>query len=218
MTQVKICGIQDKEHAITAAEAGADFIGMVFAQSPRQVGHEEAEAISEAIKEAGYPTKLVGVFVNMPARQVNVIARTLKLDWIQLSGEEPEEYYPFMIKPIIKAIHIREGHTPADISATIAKEEKRLAVQEHIYLLDTQVKGLYGGTGKTFDWAVAQGAAGVPAIIAGGLNPQNVSQMIKDVSPWGVDVSSGVETNGAKDPAKIKAFIKAVREHDDSKG
>jgi phosphoribosylanthranilate isomerase len=93
-----------------------------------------------------------------------------------------------------------------------------LSSQKHLYLLDSQVEGRYGGTGTTFDWSLArQAAEQFPVIIAGGLTPENVAQVIKSTAPWGVDVSSGVETGGIKDIAKIRAFIEAVRKADDSK-
>jgi len=218
MTRVKICGIKDKEHALAAVEAGADFIGLVFAPSPRQVEPDDALEIARAVKDASDTVEVVGVFVNMPPQQVNLIATIHSLDRIQLSGNEPWEYCRLMAKPIIKAVHIPPEKSAEEVLPYLEEGEKMLTEIEHIYLLDTQVAGRYGGTGKTFPWELArQAAQRYPVIIAGGLDPDNVAQAIEAAAPWGVDVSSGVETGGVKDTAKIKAFIEAVRKTDDSK-
>ena len=218
MTRVKICGIKEKAHALAVVEAGADFMGMVFAPSPRRVEPEQAEKIVNAIKNNGKAIDMVGVFVNMPAHQVNLVADTYQLDWVQLSGNEPWGYCLQISKPVIKATRIKQGQPPEQILANLADGAKMLSSKKYLCLLDTQVRGRYGGTGKTFDWNLAQQAAKqFPMIIAGGLTPQNVSQVIEKAAPWGVDVSSGVETGGVKDIAKIKAFIDAVRKADGNK-
>jgi phosphoribosylanthranilate isomerase len=270
MTHIKICGIRDKNHALAAIEAGADFIGLVFAASKRQVTPTEAREITSAVKKnsntlRAQPSKrggmeeisknfnyfaarpqIVGVFVNTPPPKVNEIADFCVLDWVQLSGDESWEYCREINKPIIKAIRISQQSPnviqspslpviPAkagislrvnrivseaklsaeNINAELSAGGKLLSTQKFIPLLDSQVEGKYGGTGLTFNWNIArQVAKRFPVIIAGGLNPENVAQVIETVAPWGVDVSSGVEVEGVKDVAKIRAFIEAVREVD----
>ena len=216
MTRVKICGIKEEAHALAAAEAGADFIGLVFAPSPRQVTPAQAEKIATAVKQSGHATEVVGVFVNTPAPEVNRIAARCHLDWVQLSGDEPWEYCADIAKPIIKAIRISKQHHSPEIYSALSAGKRALAARKHAYLLDSHIKGRYGGTGKVFNWKLAQPAAEeFPLIIAGGLTPENVARVIKMVKPWGVDTSSGVEVGGAKHVARIRAFIKAVRRTDE---
>ncbi len=217
MTRVKICGVREEVHALAAAEAGADFIGLVFAPSPRQVTPAQAEKIAAAVKRSGHATEVVGVFVNMPAPEVNKIADFCHLDRVQLSGDEPWEYCREIAKPLIKVLRVSRQHSPQQICTALANGARILANQKNIYLLDSQVKGKYGGTGTAFDWSLArQAAEQFPVIIAGGLTPENVAQAIKMAAPWGVDVSSGVEVGGVKDVARIRAFIVAVRRADDN--
>ncbi len=218
MTRVKICGIKEKAHALAAIEAGSDFIGLMFAPSQRQVTPAQAREIARAVKKYSDAIEVVGVFVNMPASEVNRIADYCNLDWVQLSGDESWEYCREIDKPLIKAVRIGWGQRPEEVCTDLATGASVLSTQRHIYLLDSQVKGKYGGTGRTFDWSLArQAAERFPVIIAGGLSPENVAQVVKMVAPWGVDVASGVEVGGAKDIAKIRAFIDAVRRADDSK-
>jgi len=218
MTRVKICGIKQKAHALAVVEAGGDFIGLVFAPSQRQVTPAQAGEIVSAVKSHSQAISIVGVFVNMPAPKVNMIASSCDLDWVQLSGDEPWEYCRQITKPLIKAIRIRAGQQPEQICASLGAGAKMLSSQRHLYLLDSQVEGKYGGTGMTFDWRLArQVAERFPVIIAGGLTPENVAAVIETVAPWGVDVSSGVEVGGVKDIVKIRAFIEAVRRVDESK-
>jgi len=217
MTHIKICGIKNKVHALAAAEAGADFIGLVFAQSRRQVTPDEACEIVNAIKKNSCPVKIVGVFVNTPASQVNACADLCHLDWIQLSGDETWEYCLKVNRPIIKAVRLGEQSSD-DICAELALGAKILSTQVFVGLLDSEVKGKYGGTGIAFDWSLAKLVAmRFPVIMAGGLTPENVAEAIQIVAPWGVDVSSGVEVEGVKDAAKIRAFIEAVRKTDASR-
>lgn len=218
MTQVKICGIRGKAHALAAAEAGADFIGLVFAPSQRRVTLTQALEIVSAVKKGANMVQVVGVFVNAPASEVNEVADSCCLDWIQLSGNESWEYCRQIKKPIIKAVRVSKGQHPQKISIALDIGTKVLNNQRYIYLLDSQVKGKYGGTGVTFDWSQARPVAErFPVIIAGGLTPENVARVIEMVAPWGVDASSGVEVGGVKDIIKIRAFIEAVRRADDSK-
>jgi len=219
MTRVKICGIKEEAHALAVIEAGGDLIGLVFAPSRRQVTPAQAGEIVSAVKGHSQAIEVVGVFVNMPAAEVNMIATSCHLDWVQLSGDEPWEYCRQIARPLIKAVRIRQGQRPESIGANLATGEQVLSSQKHLYLLDSQVKGRYGGTGISFDWSLARPVAEqFPVIIAGGLNPDNVARVIEMVAPWGVDVSSGVEAGGAKDIGKIRAFIEAVRRADDSQG
>ena len=217
MTRVKICGIKDKTHALAAVEAGADFIGLVFAPSQRQLSPTKACEIASAIRKSSDATKVVGVFVNTPSSQVNKLADFCALDWVQLSGDESWEYCREVVRPIIKAIRIGR-QSSEELYAELSDGDKLLPPQRFIALLDSQVEGKYGGTGESFNWDLAQQVAKrFPVIIAGGLNPRNVARLIKRVAPWGVDVSSGVETERVKDMAKIKAFIEAVRKADEKR-
>ena len=217
MTRIKICGIRDEVHALAAVEAGADFIGFVFAPTRRQVSPAKAREIVDTVKKSSSAIKPVGVFVDTPASEVNRIADFCGLDWVQLSGNESWEYCRQIARPIIKAIRIGQ-QLREEINAELTVGLKTLSPQRFITLLDSQVEGKYGGTGITFNWRLAQQVAKeFPVIIAGGLNPENVAQAIEIATPWGVDVSSGVETDGTKDIAKIKAFIEAVRRTDDNK-
>jgi phosphoribosylanthranilate isomerase len=214
MTRVKICGIRDKTHALAAVEAGADFIGLVFAPSQRQVSPAKACEIASAVKKSSNATKMVGVFVNAPSSQVNELADFCALDWVQLSGDESWEYCREVVRPVIKAIRI-DQQSPEELYSELSAGGKLLPAQGFIALLDSQVEGKYGGTGESFNWNLAQRVTKrFPVIIAGGLDPKNVARLIERVAPWGVDVSSGVETGGVKDMAKIKAFIEAVRKAD----
>jgi len=211
MTKVKICGISDKKHAIAAIEAGADFIGMVFAQSTRQVTSEQAKAIVDAVKQTSDTVKTVGVFVNMPAVQVNRIAKECGLDMVQLSGDESWEYCTDIEKPIIKAIHV-QNQSGDDIIRTATSGIDVAVDNLYIVLLDTHVEGKYGGTGTSFDWELAESISQqYPVIVAGGLDPYNVKKAIDKLRPWGVDVSSGVETEGVKDVVKIKIFVEEAK-------
>ncbi|MFC1913077.1 phosphoribosylanthranilate isomerase [Chloroflexota bacterium] len=216
MTRVKICGIREKEHARAAVEAGADFIGLVFAYSPRQVTMVQAREITGAIKERSNAVEVVGVFVNMPAPVVNRTAQVCNLDRVQLSGDESWAYCQQIDQPLIKVLRINREQNPQQICDQLAAGAKILTGKSYLYHLDSRFEDRYGGTGITFDWSSARPAAEqFPLIIAGGLTAENVAQAIGIVAPWGVDTSSGVETHGVKDITKIKTFIEAVRRADE---
>ena len=215
MTWVKICGISDIESAIAASQAGTDYLGMVFAPSRRQVSPEKGLEIIEAIHQLDSRPQVVGVFVNKPAVEVKQIANYCKLDWVQLNGDETWEYCKKIQKPFIKVFHIAPDTRQAEISADVWKGYSLIPPNQLICLLDSAAEGTYGGTGTTFNWKVAKAVSEkFSVMIAGGLTSDNVSQLIKDTNPWAVDVSSGVETNGKKDAAKIKTFIETVRRLD----
>jgi phosphoribosylanthranilate isomerase len=216
MTHIKICGISEEAHALAAAEAGANFIGFVFTPSPRQVTPAQAEKIVSALKKSKATTEVVGVFVNMPVTRVKRIANLCHLDWIQLSGDEPWGYCRDLTAPVIKVIRVSRHHKSEEVCTDLTYGARILGTHKHLFLLDSNAREKYGGTGKTFDWHLAQPVAKqFTTIIAGGLTPENVAEAIRTIKPWGVDVSSGVETRGAKDLAKIVKFIEAVRGVDD---
>jgi phosphoribosylanthranilate isomerase len=215
MTRIKICGIKEETHALVAAKTGADFIGLVFAPSRRQITVAQAAKIVSALKQSGHATEAVGLFVNCPAAEINRIADTCHLDWVQLSGDESWEYCLEIQRPLLKVVRVNRRQTQPDICDALAQGAKILAVKRHIFLLDSHIKGQYGGTGMAFNWGLArQAAERFPVIIAGGLTPENAVQVIQRAAPWGVDVSTGVEVAGVKHAARIRAFVTAVRRAD----
>ncbi len=154
----------------------------------------------------------MGVFVNSPIYEVNYIAGYCHLDWVQLSGDETWHYCQQVERPTIKTIHVSTADIAEEVVDKIAAGYQLLPREKLVCLLDSRVGAAYGGTGYTFDWKLAKEiSARFPVIIAGGLTPANVSHLVQEAQPWAVDVSSGVETNGRKDTAKIVAFIQAVK-------
>ena len=213
MVKIKICGLTEVEHALAAAVAGADFLGVVFAPSRRMLSPQKAREIVEAIHHLNRRPEIVGVFVNAPVTEVNRIAGMCRLDWVQLSGDEDWKYCREINCPIIKVIHILQDTEIKSVATEIEEGYGLKPEGELIYLLDTKADDVYGGTGRVFDWRLARGISmRRNVIIAGGLDPSNVGRLIEKVGPWGVDVSSGVETDGKKDVLKIRAFIESVRQ------
>jgi len=212
MTRIKICGIKEEEHAVAIAGAGVDFIGLMFAESPRQVTPARAGKIVAALKNNKAAIEAVGVFVNARAGTINRIAEKCHLDWVQLSGDEPWGLCREIERPVIKVVRVSRNNRPEQVLRDLEYGNKILGKQKHMFLLDSKARDKYGGSGMKFDWKLAIPIAErFPVIVAGGLTPDNVAEAIKVISPWGVDVSTGVETKGAKDMEKIMKFIEAVR-------
>lgn len=205
MPFVKICGMRTSEHAIAAAQAGADMLGFVFAPAKRRVMPEQAAAIMSAVRAQGFSPRMVGLFVNETPAEIAAIAEQCALDVIQLSGTEPIamlDSLPDM--PIFKAVRL---HGDAGEQAWLDSDSTRVTL-----LVDAHVPGSYGGTGTVADWnAAARLARQRPMLLAGGLNAANVGAAIARVQPWAVDVSSGVERDGQKDVALIRSFVAAAR-------
>ncbi|GAA0306354.1 phosphoribosylanthranilate isomerase [Gracilibacillus halotolerans] len=200
MVQVKICGLMNKEAIQTAADAGTDFIGFVFAKSKREVTVEQAKELASYVPSH---VKKVGVFVNEERAVIEEIVQTVGLDYVQLHGDETPEFVNQLPFPVIKAFQVRS--------------EKDLEQLESYhcdyYLLDSPAGKYRGGNGEAFDWNLAKtfNFLNKKVLLAGGLTPENVAQAVQEVVPAGVDVSSGVETDGEKDIEKIKQFILAAK-------
>ncbi|MBS4031334.1 MAG: phosphoribosylanthranilate isomerase [Clostridiales bacterium] len=194
MTRVKICGIKNIADGLVAARAGADAIGLVFANSPRKIDLETARAICTSLPP--FVTR-VGVFVNEDGSVVNEIAAFCGLTALQFHGDEDAQYCRQFSLPVLKSISVR---TAQDLRGI---EEFPAAA----FVLDTYHPIFRGGTGETFDWSLLDNRPNVPIILAGGLTPENLAEAIRRVKPYGVDVSSGVETDGKKDQRLIQAFI-----------
>lgn len=199
----KICGITRIEDALAAVEAGADAIGLVFyGKSPRAVSIEQAAAILQALPP--FVTS-VGLFVDMPRDELQQLLQRLPLDLLQFHGDESPADCECHGRPYIKALRVRPGE---DVAAAMAPYAGAQGI-----LLDTFVEGVPGGTGASFDWSLVPEDAAKPIILAGGLDADNVAAAIRQVRPYAVDVSGGVEASkGIKDAGKIRAFVQAVRD------
>ncbi len=199
----KICGITRIEDALAAVEAGADAIGLVFyGKSPRAVSIEQAAAILQALPP--FVTS-VGLFVDMPHDELQQLLQRLPLDLLQFHGDESPADCEGHGRPYIKALRVRPGE---DVSAAMAPYAGARGI-----LLDTFVEGVPGGTGASFDWSLVPENAAKAIILAGGLDAGNVATAIRQVRPYAVDVSGGVEAGkGIKDAGKIRAFVRAVRD------
>lgn len=212
MTIIKICGITDATEAISTARAGADILGLVFASGRHRVGAQQAGQIVRQVRQLPRRIALAGIFVNEDSSFINHIATQCDLDIVQLSGDEDTEYCRQIDFPIIKAVHVGPASNLQQILGKIVDFYRLMQERPVICMLDSKVGSSYGGSGSIFDWHIAAEAAlRFPVIIAGGLRPDNVRRLIRNVSPIGVDVSTGVETDGHKDIHKVTDFIRAVR-------
>ncbi|MBE0416916.1 MAG: phosphoribosylanthranilate isomerase [Coriobacteriia bacterium] len=205
-TRVKVCGLASAVDAAEAVRAGADALGVVLAESPRQVTLTEAEEIFATIPPF---VARVGVFVDAPVDYVERAVARLNLAAVQFHGSESAECCAAAPAPVIKALRVRPEFDAAEFDVyrgTVAA-----------LLFDTYVEGVDGGTGRTFPWQSASPLPSwVPVIVAGGLNPVNVGGAIRTLGPYGVDVSSGVEERlRQKDQLKLHAFVAAVRAADE---
>lgn len=200
-TRVKICGITRLEDAMVAARLGADAIGLVFYDdSPRTVSAQEAQVI---IADLPPLVTVVGLFVNPSPQFVASVLHRIPLDLLQFHGEEAPSECSCYGKPYIKAIHMRKG-------VDLNMEAEKYASARGL-LLDTYHRHLPGGTGQQFDWGLVPKGLKKHIILAGGLKPDNVWQVITSIRPFAVDVSSGVEIDkGIKDHEKMAAFIRGV--------
>jgi phosphoribosylanthranilate isomerase len=210
---VKICGLRDPEHAAVAAAAGADLVGFIFAPARRQVSPAKARSCIAAARAAAIGRNLfaVGVFVDAPASEMTRIAEEAGLDALQLHGTETPELLQHLPVPVLKAFRPQPGAEAAHVVADINRYRSSHTPPVGI-LIDGYTEGLPGGTGARADWQRAQEiGATFPFLLAGGLDPDNVGDAIREVRPLGVDVSSGVETDGVKTADRIEQFIRAAR-------
>ena len=221
MTRIKICGITRAEDALAAAQAGADAIGLVFYErSPRHVSIAQAAQLAAALPPF---VSVVGLFVDADAFFVREVLAAVPLDLLQFHGDESPEYCAQFARPYIKAIRVKAG---VDLLQCAARFRSAKGL-----LLDAHVEGVPGGTGATFDWTLIPRQLPLPVILSGGLDADNVAAAVKQVQPYAVDVSSGVESGGAesggveagnkintlkgiKDAAKVAAFINEVKNID----
>lgn len=192
MTKVKICGLSTVEAVETAVQAGADYIGFVFAKSKRQVSLEQAHELARLVTGK---TKIVGVFVSPSLEDLEQAIAQVPLDIVQIHGNFDEDQIPNISVPVIRAIQIRDG-------------EAQVSSQADYLLFDAPV----AGSGQTFDWDLLKDQKiQQDFFIAGGLTVNNVRQARETFQPYALDVSSGVETDGRKDIEKIKAFIEGAK-------
>ena len=200
--KIKVCGIGTQADARAAVRLGVDAVGLVLAKSPRRVDPERARKICLSLPPF---VNTVGVFVDEDATVVKEIAAFCGLHWVQLHGKESPEYCRRLGLRVLKAVRVRNETDIAQLDAYAECADG--------FVLDSYVPGKAGGTGQTFDWALARGAAGYgPIILSGGLKPENVGAAVTQVLPYGVDVSSGVESApGIKDHEKIRRFVEQVR-------
>ncbi len=200
-TRVKICGITRPQDAIAAVELGADAIGLVFyAHSPRNVSIEQAAEIV-----AGLPpfVSKVGLFVNAEPAFINSVLKRVALDCLQFHGDETAAECEQINMPYYKAIRVKNDTNLLQYASQYQRA--------NALLLDAYSEAAVGGTGQVFDWTLIPTNMGKPVVLAGGLNAGNVAAAIKQVNPYAVDVSGGVEASkGIKDAVKIAAFMQAV--------
>ena len=215
MTKLKICGLRDVGNAVAAAEAGADFLGFNFVPGARR--RLEVEDARNIIREyrrlrGNGGSRLVGLFAGQPLEEVESTVESCGLDMVQLCGDERPEYWDLLSMPAIVQVKVREQRALSEAVSDTSLLVGEAVDHGQMALLDKYEAGVKGGSGRSFDWSIAEAIAkGHDFLLAGGLTPENVGGAVKTVHPWGVDVSSGVETDGIKDPIKIARFGAEVR-------
>ncbi|HWV24811.1 MAG TPA: phosphoribosylanthranilate isomerase [Thermomicrobiales bacterium] len=215
---VKICGLRDAGSAQVAVDSGADALGFILAESRRQVTPDSIREIRRSLAscardmpQSGIDPDLVGVVVNVGPDEISRIVSESGVDLIQLSGDESPEILDDLDVPAIKALRFPVGLSVDDALREVSAWLDGPHPARHV-LVEGHTHGLYGGTGARADWSIVAGVAErYPVILAGGLDPENVSEAVAAVGPFGVDVSSGIETDGAKDHEKIRNFVRAAR-------
>lgn len=207
-TRVKICGITRVEDGVAAARLGAHAIGLVFyPQSPRFVVVEQAQQVIAALPPF---VTTVALFVNPQADEVERVLQSVPINLLQFHGEEAPEFCAQFGLPYLKAARVRKG-------LDLVQYALRYRGAQGL-LLDAYVEGAHGGTGAIFDWQLIPRDLPLPLVLSGGLTPDNVAQAVRQVRPWAVDVSSGVEAGkelkGIKDADKMAALMQGVRNAD----
>jgi len=205
VTRVKVCGLTRLEDALAALEAGADYLGFIFAPSPRRITPSAAARLIRGLP-AGAGER-VGVFVDETPERIAAIASEAGLTMVQLAGDEPPDFHARLAMPAIKVVRPRRGEP---LETTL-----RRAAAFTFIMIEPYVDGLRGGTGRTADWDVAHEAvelAPARVVLAGGLTADNVGDAIRRVRPFAVDASSGLESfPGIKDPERIRRFVEAAK-------
>ena len=210
---VKICGLREPVHTRAAVTAGADLLGFIFAPARRRVTADITCACIEAARQEGGDRRVlaVGVFVDASADEMNRAADAAGLDLLQLHGDEEPAQLGLLNRPVIKGIRVAPGTPPHAVKALVARY-RDAANAPVAFLVDGYAAEAHGGTGVKGGWDLAAALAHEhPVVVAGGLDPDNVADAINRIAPIAVDVSSGVETGGVKDPAKIAAFVAVAK-------
>ena len=209
MTKIKICGLKNKTDAIFAASLGVDYLGMVFVENvKRKITFDQAKDIVKSLSEIKNKPKLVGLFADQPLDYVKSTFNTFSLDYVQLCGDENFDYLSDLNLPFIKQIKISENIKLTNVFNRIEKIQSIGG----LISIDSYMKGHYGGSGKLINLSNAKKIIQkYNVLLAGGLNTENIQRITEDLTPWGVDVSSGVEFNGIKDKDKIESFILSVQ-------
>ena len=210
---IKMCGNRSATDLINAANAGADLLGIIFADAWRRITVEHAtEIVAKLRGEADNVPPVVGVFVDQPPAEVNKTAETVGLDMVQLHGTETPEYWEQIERPLVIARRISASLTPEQVEDELGVVTEFTQRTGSLSLIEPHVEGEPGGAGVSLDFALAERLARRHSfILAGGLGPENVGEAIRAVRPWGVDVSTGVETDRVKDPAKVGRFVYEAR-------